>query len=73
MPTVLAKPESWQLEVSVPELQVRLGRGLCLAVCAWCHVWNVHTTAFSGRPKTGNWDVKTPESSFSTGWGEAEE
>ena len=53
MPTVLAKPEGRQLELSAPPLQVRLGRGphllgcVCMAPCVEC----VHYCV----PKTGDW------------------
>ena len=49
MPTVLAKPEGRQLELSASQLQVRLGRGpyllgcVCMAPCVesvhYCLQW----------------------------------
>ena len=58
MPTVLAKPEGRQLELSAPQLQVRLARGphllgcVCMAPCVECAHYCV--------PKTGGWHVNMP-------------
>ncbi len=59
MPTVPAKPEGWQLELSAPQPQVRPARELCLFGCV--RMVPCVECAFSGMPKTCDLDVNIPD------------